>query len=111
MQIKMLLHINREAFPLSNCLFYIPNKSSQAKHRAIFVELMKLIEQRIYLSVFNNRDNCVCESGPRMASIVGFSMLAASSFHTIKGCESSTVALSQDIDYFLIMSLVECYEY
>lgn len=73
----MLLYKNREAFTLSNCLFYVPDESSKTKHRAIFIKMMQLFEKRVYLTVFHYGDNSACKSRPRMTPIVRFTLIAS----------------------------------
>ncbi len=107
----MLPYIIEKHFYLSNCLFYVPDEGSEPQHWAVFIKMFQFCEEGIHLMVVDYRDDCAGKSGPRMAAIMRLSLVASTPFHIAEGCVAAAVALSQYIDYLLIMSLVECYKY
>ncbi len=94
-----------------NSLFYVPDEGPEPQHGSVFIQVLELCEERIHLLVVDYRNDCAGKSGPRMAAIMRFSLMASTPFHIAEGSITPAVALSQYIDYLLVVSLVECYKY
>ncbi len=111
MQIKKCSPIDRRAFPLSDCLFNVPDEGSEPEHRAVFVETVEFFEQWVDLTVFHNCDDGTGKAGPSVAAVVRLTFMAAAPLHVGEGCVATAVAVVENLHYLLIVGLVEGYEY
>ena len=89
----------------------IPDESPESEHRTVFVELLQSGKEGIDLMVFNDSDDGTCQSGPCMAAVVWFAVMASTPLHIAEGCVAAAVAPRENIHYLFVVGLVEGYEY
>ncbi len=93
-----------------NCLFYVPDESTDAEHGVFFVGFAKSLEDGFHLCVVNDGEDSGIHGGPGVRTQMGITCLAATALHLFPSTESSGIGTTENGLHVLCLCLVECYK-